>query len=166
MQHIANEHCGYTFTFEVTPRARIYGRPAAKCFLESLKKVRFSGRAEFFDADAMSFGDKRFYRIGLGLRFSGRELTPNFKWWMKFRDDIAGRVHKSACGLKHADTMSEMNELGALRKTMILCATAQFKNGIPKLILEGNSSSEESWFLNALKAAVSQTESKIGATSQ
>jgi hypothetical protein len=147
---LTDDHFGYSFTFEVLPNAGGYGDVAAECFLQALRKFTFTGRAEFFAADRRLEGQE-FYTVSLGLKFPGKELTPDYDWWMKFRDDVVARIHSTDSHLKHADQCSEMNELRAMRKTMLLRATAQFENGLPVLIVGGDSEPKDSWFLGAIK---------------
>lgn len=151
---LKDTHCGYTFSFEILPGASDYGAATADCLLESLQKFNFSGRAEFFASEA-GFGKDAFYMIGLGLKFtdkpSDQKFIPNFNWWMKFRTDFVSRIHKANCFLKHAETMSEMNELSAQRQTMLLRGIAQFQKGMPENIIGGDSTPEESWILMAIK---------------
>lgn len=156
---LTDDHYGYSFTFEVSPDASSYGGTAAQCFLQSLRKFKFAGRAEFFAADRR-MGNEEFYTVSLGLKFTGKELTPDYEWWMKFRDDVVSRIHSSNCHLKHADQCSEMNELRAMRRTMELRATAQFENGLPVLIIGGDSEPEDSWFLSAIKELMNGEETE------
>jgi hypothetical protein len=151
---LTDDHCGYTFTFEVLPGASDYGAAAAECFLKALQKVKFTGRAEIF-ASNTKFGKDEFYMIGLGLKFSGqtgvKRLVPDDGWWMKFRSDVVQRIDSANCLLKHAETMSEINVLGAMRQTMLLRATAQFESGLPSLIVGDDPNTEGSWFLTAIE---------------
>lgn len=162
---LKDDHFGYTFSFEVLSGASDYGAVAAECLLQSLKKFKFSGRAEFFASDAR-FGKDAFYMLGLGLRFTdkpaGQKFVPDYNWWMKFRSDFVSRVHKANCFLKHADTMSEMNELGAQRQNMLLRGVAQFEKGIPWNIIGGDSMPEGSWILMAIHDSM-QPEKQIEA---
>jgi hypothetical protein len=151
---LLDEHYGYTFTFEVLSEASDYGATAADCFLKSLHAFKFTGRAEFFAADER-FGKEEFYKIGVGLKFAdkkiGKKSVPDYRWWMKFRADVINRLHATKCGLEHADTMSEMDQLGAIRQTMMHRATAQFENGLPTLLIGGDLNPEESWFIFAIQ---------------
>ena len=154
IEPLKDNHSGYTFSFEILDGASCYEATAADCLLESILKFKFSGRAEFFASKAR-FGKEAFYMLGLGLRFtdkpSGQKIVPDSNWWMKFRADFVSRIHKANCFLKHADSMSEMNELRAQRQTMILRGVAQFKKGTPRNLIGGDSMPEDSWILMAIQ---------------
>lgn len=150
---LLDEHFGYTFTFELTPEASDYGAVVADCVLKSLHACEFTGRAQFF-ATQNRFGKDEFYKIGIGLKFANakirRKLTPNYEWWQKLQADLIDRVDVTRCGLRLASTLSEMNEMGAIRQTMLHRATAQFENGLPTLLVGNEANPEESWFALAI----------------
>jgi hypothetical protein len=152
---LSDDHLGYSFTFEVLPGATNYGMVVAECFLQSLQKAKFTGRAEFFAVDRI-FEGETFYTISLGLKFVGKQLAPNYKWWIKFQDDVVSRIHLANCHLKHAESCSEMNRLGAMRKTMLLRAIAQFDSGLPVLLVDGDSAPEDSWFIGAINNSLNR----------
>ena len=158
---LKDEHFGFTFSFEKLPGANDYGSAAAECLLESLRKFKFSGRAEFFASEAR-FGKEEFYMLGLGLRFaekpSVKKFVPDYNWWTKFSSDFISRIHNANCLLKHADSMSEMNTLGAQRQTMLLRGVVQFEKGIPTNITRGDSMPEQSWILLAIQDLMSAEE--------
>ena len=162
---LLDDSYGYTFTFEkMPPLAADYGAITADCFLQTLKTFEFTGRAEFFAA-ADRFGGEEFYKIGLGLKFADmkirKKFIPDYNWWIKFRADVVSRLSAMGCGLEHADSMSEMDQLGAIRRTMIPRVTAQFENGLPTLLVGGDSNPGESWFLFAINDLMnSQTASQ------
>jgi hypothetical protein len=153
---LSDDQFGYSFTFAVLPGASIYGLKVARCFLQSLQKLKFTGRGEFFAANRQ-LGKDNLYTISLGLKFAGNKSVPEGKWWMKFKEIVVPLVYSADCNLEYAEECSEFNALSAMRATMLPNGTAQFENGLPSLVVGGDASPEESWFLTAFNELLSGT---------
>jgi len=54
-----------------------YGRDVAQVIIKAITEVKFSGRCEYYAADALIYGLPNVYLIGLGLKPKKKAFKPN-----------------------------------------------------------------------------------------
>ena len=158
LKPLDEDRYGYTFTFELSEGAEFYGPDSAVCVLKALKKVGFSGRAEFYAGDGV-IGGIEIFQIGMALRVVGKRTTPDYKWWVALRKILIREIEASKVPLVHADGMSEMSSLRDIRGSLAPLRQAQFEKGVPRLIL--GDAEDETWFQTALREHLPNGDDRI-----
>src|SRR6266487_2564766 len=73
-----SQQLGFVCNFQLLPHhSSEYGRDVAQVIIKAITEVKFSGRCEYYAADALIYGLPNVYLIGLGLKPKKKAFKPN-----------------------------------------------------------------------------------------
>ena len=144
---IGLDQLGFSYNFAISPDVRIYGNCAAIIVLEALRKMKFSGRCEYYDADGFALGLGDSYIVGLGLKSKDNKM-PETDWWDELNKYIEEIVPKKSCGLSL--NLCEWARLRAMRQDLLAGGVVNFDKGKPSLVIEPGNSNNDSWFIGTI----------------
>ena len=124
------------FNFKLLPHhSSQYGRDVAKVIIKAIEKVKFSGRCEYYAADAFMYGMLNTYLFGLGLKPKKKAFNLTYSWWLKFVQVISDILSEIDIGIELDDLFSEMGSMGEIRATHLFRGAVEFSDGIPIMII-------------------------------
>jgi len=137
---LRRDRVGYCFRFKTDPDALLFGPDAAQVILIALRQMGFTGRCEYYDADDHRTYD---YRVGLGLKKTEGQETPNLEWWQEF----AAIVTKECDGRPiTVCPLSELVHMVGIRAQLLEAGIAEFKDGEPVRLIDDDEETDPSWF--------------------
>jgi len=129
-----SEALGYAFRFLARNGDVADGLAAAGCLLETLRRMAFTGRCEFYRKDDLVYPA---HVVGLGLAYparSGPPFVPDGAWWDAFVSNLNdlctadGRIHI----IMHN---CEFTRVRAMRLTLVAGGAIAFESGAPTAVL-------------------------------
>jgi hypothetical protein len=80
---------GFALCFHILNRSSFYGEVVAKVVIDALRQANFSGRCEYYAADAFVQAEAPIYIVALGLNLVGIGDALGFAWWNQFARQVA-----------------------------------------------------------------------------
>jgi hypothetical protein len=132
------EALGFAFRFLARNADVADGLAAAKCLLETLRRMAFTGRCEFYHKDDLVYPA---YVVGLGLAYpDGPPFVPDKPWWDAFvanLNDLCTADGRIYIVMHNCEFM----RVRAMRLTLLGRGAIAFEKGVPKAVLAADEGS-------------------------
>ncbi|MEO3930977.1 hypothetical protein ABGB07_45125 [Micromonosporaceae bacterium B7E4] len=143
---LTDEQYGYALAFLGDSDA-MYGADVAESILEAFKRLRFSGRCEYYAGNTL-FSVPNQYVVGLGLRSDDRKIRLDGAWWAELRHRVESILSEKNFKTIIDVDCCEFGSLRAFRHDLLDRGVVEFASGLPVRILRPAES--DSWFVGAV----------------
>lgn len=120
---------GYALSFVADPSVNYLMSDIAESIIAALTSLKFSGRCEFYGADALwAYSEKR-TTIGLGLKTSQKRKHLNYKHFVDLVNTLEKIVNRSYPKLSLDEDLCEITMMSGIRHDLLGFGVVEFVDG-------------------------------------
>jgi hypothetical protein len=144
------DQTGYVFAF-TWGQEHMYGHHVAEAIVQSIKKVGFTGRCEFYAADRYWI-IPNLYVVGLGVKFKSRKMKATLSWWDRLRKAVDEELKEKGVDISLELDLSELTMMRGIRADQLPVGVAEFEDGVAQRLLSPEFA--DSWFSGVIQEEI------------
>ena len=144
------DQTGYVLAF-TWGEERMYGHHVAEAIIQSIKKIGFTGRCEFYAADRYWIMPN-LYVVGLGVKFKSRRTKATLSWWDKLQETVDAELKAKGVDISLEFDLSEITMMRGIRADQLAVGVAEFEDGVAQRLLSPEGA--DSWFSSVIEEEI------------